>query len=385
MEKKGFGVRERRKDTDMRLSDDFEDKNTGLPLIYMGVGVALFAVTVIGAVVLGNRTPGENKNTETKVVETKAYEAETETEDFPADADAGLISGSKRTSDELDFWHMYDEEAGNEKEPAAEKEKEEEEKNDPSTDGKHTRLVSEDGTEEWVSINPYLTKHTYDFSGLVYQYPIMKYYEDSQKVSKVGIFVSQESGDVNFSKVKKAGVDFAMIRIGYRGYGSGNLMADEMFYENVREASQAGLDIGVTFYSQAVTKEEALEEASRVIEGLQGFSIVYPVVYDMEYVKNDTARVEGLSKEDKTEIALTFLQAVENAGFQGMVYGEKEWLIRKVDLSKLIGYDIWLSQEEDAPDYPYKFTMWEYGKSIRIDGAGEPARLSICFIDYAAK
>ena len=162
-------------------------------------------------------------------------------------------------------------------------------------------------------------------------------------------------------------------------------MADEMFYENVRKATEAGMDIGVTFFSQAITKEEALEEATRVIEGLQGFTVVYPVAFDMEYVSNDTARVQELSKEAKTEIAIAFMDAVRQAGYKTVLYGDKEWLIRRVDLSKLIGYDVWLSQEQDTPDYPYKYTMWEYTKSAKLDGMDEPADLSICFIDYASK
>ena len=376
----------------MRLSDDFEDKNAGLPVVYMAIGVVLFVLTVVGAVLLTNRKPesadqSTAQNT-SQGVETEAG-VETAGAELAQDAQNGdkdpYISGSTLRSDDLDFWHMYDETESQEEEAEEKKEKEEETKEDPSTDGKHTRLVSEDGTEEWVSINPYLTKNTYDYSGLVYQYPIMKYYEDSQKVSKVGIHVSADDGDVNFKRLKKAGVDFAMIRIGSRGYGSGNLMADEMFYENVRKATEAGMDIGVTFFSQAITKEEALEEATRVIEGLQGFSIVYPVVFDMEYIKNDTARVQGLSKDAKTEIAMTFMDAVGLAGYKTMLYGNKEWLIRRVDLSKLIGYDVWISQEQDTPDYPYKYTMWEYTKSAKVDGMDEPAALSICFIDYASK
>ena len=229
------------------------------------------------------------------------------------------------------------------------------------------------------------SKNTYDFSGLVYQYPIMKYYEDSEKVSHVGIRVSADDGDINFNRLKKAGVEFVMIQIGSRGYGSGDLMADDMFYENINKAIEAELDVGVTFFSQAVTKEEALEEAMRVIEGLQGFTIVYPVAFDMEYVKNDTARVQGLSKDEKTEIARTFMDAIEQAGYKAILYGNKEWLLRRVDLSKLISYDIWFTQEQDTPDYPYRYTMWEYTKSAKLDGLEEPGKLSICFIDYASK
>lgn len=370
----------------MKLSDDFDDRNAGVPLLYMTVGVLLFAVTVIGIVVLSNKKPSGGRAGVTE--ETMAAGAETEDTHVQEQESEGkdpYISGSKLTSDDLDFWHMYDETESPEEEEKKKKEQEEEKEQDPSTDGKHTRLVAEDGTEEWVSINPYLTKNTYDFSGLVYQYPIMKYYEDSERVSRVGVSVSAEDGEINFGRLKKAGVDFAMIRIGSRGYGSGNLMADDMFYENINKATEAGMDVGVTFYSQAVTTEEALEEAYRVIEGLQGFTIVYPVAFDMEYVKNDTARVQGLSRDQKTEIARTFMDAVQQAGYKVILYGDKEWLIRRVDLSKLISYDVWFSQDEDTPDYPYKFTMWEYTKNAKLDGMSESARLSVCFIDYASK
>ncbi len=368
---------------DMKLSDDFDDRHTGAGLLYMAIGVSLFIITVVGAVLLLNRKPARRVSPDS-AKEQSAAGRELPKEEAEADP---YISGSSLTSDDLDFWHMYDEaaeQAAKEEEEKA-KEEEQEEETDPSNDGKHTKLVAEDGTEEWVSINPYLTKNTYDYSGLVYQYPIMKYYEDSEKVSRVGVHICADDGDVDFEKLKKAGVEFAMIEIGSRGYGSGNLMADEMFYENVRKATEAGMDIGVTFYSQAVTNEEAMEEAVRVVEGLQGFSVVYPVVFDMEYVKNDTARVQGLSRDEKTEIALTFLNAIQQVGYKAMLYGDKEWLIRRVDLSKLIGFDVWLSQEQDTPDYPYKFTMWEYTKDAKLDGMEEPARLSICFIDYAAK
>ncbi|MBO5093673.1 MAG: hypothetical protein J6C33_04865, partial [Lachnospiraceae bacterium] len=199
----------------MKLSDDFDDRNSGTPLVYMTIGVFLFVVILVGAVVFMNRKPSGNRRDAQN--EQPGASAGTDSSETEAGAEEGesdpYISGSKLTSDDLDFWHMYDE-TESEEEAKAEKQKKEEEetKTDPSTDGKHTKLVAEDGTEEWVSINPYLTKNTYDYSGLVYQYPIMKYYEDSEKVSRVGISVSADDGDVNFNRLKKAGVDFAMIR-----------------------------------------------------------------------------------------------------------------------------------------------------------------------------
>lgn len=167
-------------------------------MIYMAVGVVLFVVTVFGAVILANRKPSNRQNAQAALQETESASETEETHD-------PLISGSTLTSDDLDFWHMYDEENRPESEKEAEETEETETEPDPSTDGKHTRLIAEDGTEEWVSINPYLTRNTYDLSGLVYQYPIMKYYEDSEKVSCVGVRVSADDGDINFKSLRRRG------------------------------------------------------------------------------------------------------------------------------------------------------------------------------------
>jgi GH25 family lysozyme M1 (1,4-beta-N-acetylmuramidase) len=115
------------------------------------------------------------------------------------------------------------------------------------------------------------------------------------------------------------------------------------------------------------------------------YEISYPVAFDMEYVDNDTARVEALSKEEKTKIAITFLDTVKATGYIPMVYGDKEWLIKRVDLSKLKDYDVWLSQPGDIPDYPYQFTMWQYDDNASVDGIAQRTNLSISFVDYGEK
>ncbi len=367
----------------MRYNDDF-DEGSGLSLRSMILVGSLFVATVLGAVVLFNKHSEAKREAAFAAKEREAQALMSETaETF--ETTSGL------RSDDLDFWHMYDEPiSGTEKKPLAATETESEESEsepelDASTDGRHTKIVSEDGTEEWVEINQQLATNDYDLNGFVYQYPIMKYYVDGKKVSRVGAKISSENGEVNFKKLKKEGVDFVMIRMGYRGYGSGLLNADDLFYTNVERAEEAGLDWGPYFFSQATSREEVLEEAQRVQEGLQGFSPKYPVAYDMEYVQNDTARVQSLSREQKTDFALTFCQAMNMCGYKAIVYGNKDWLIRKLDLTKLVGNDIWLSQPQDIPDYPYKYTMWEYAKDAKISGIEEPTSLSIGLVDYGAK
>lgn len=122
-----------------------------------------------------------------------------------------------------------------------------------------------------------------------------------------------------------------------------------------------------------------------VLEALEDYQITYPVAFDMGFVENDTARIESLSKTEKTEITKTFLDTVAAEGYMTVIYGDKEWLIKEIDMSKLTAYDVWLSQLQDLPDYPYRFTMWQYTTSASVDGIAGYASLNVSFIDYSEK
>ena len=143
---------------------------------------------------------------------------------------------------------------------------------------------------------------------------------------------------------------------------------DDYFVDNIKRATDAGLQIGVYFTSQAITEEEAVEESNIVLENIKDYKITYPVAFDMSFVDNDTTRIETVSRADKTKITKAFLDTIEAAGYKPLLYGDKEWLIKEIDLSKLSAYDVWLSQMEDVPDYPYRFTMWQYANDVTIDG-----------------
>ncbi len=290
-----------------------------------------------------------------------------------------------KTAQDLDIWDMYPEVEESTEEPTEEVITSEPEKKDPSTDGQHTKITYADGTEEWVSINNYLSKHSYDFTCLVLEGVVMKYYEDGRKTSYMGVDISKYQDYVDFTALKKAGVEFVMIRLGARGYESGALTIDDYFRDNIKRASDSGLSVGVYFYSQAITEEEAEEEARLVLDTLHDYTIDYPVAFVMEYVTNDHCRVEEVKKSDKTAIARKFLTTVRDAGYNTMLYGTKEWLIKEIDLSRLTEFDTWLAQSEDIPDYPYRFSMWQYTTKGKIDGIAGDANLNISFIDYTAK
>ena len=375
----------------MRLTDDFEENNsqTGLPVVFMAVGVMSFIFLLFIVVLVVNQKPGRHK----AAVET--VQTENEVADVQSDLDSLELGKSTLTSDQLDFWNMYKEDkdvretintvSGSSFEEKEKALKEQEEGPDLSEGGTKTKVTLPDGTEQWVMINAYIPKHSYDFVGLVYQDPVMKYYDKGNAISHLGVNLNRNSGDVNFEKLKSAGVEFVMIRFGARGYQNGQISIDDKYATYVQEAREAGLEVGLTFYSQAVTQEEAVEEANTVLGSISANSISYPIVFDMELVSNDTARIDTLSKMTLTNIADAFCKTIKDAGYSPIIYGNKYWLLRKIDLTKLSSYDIWLSQEEDVPDYPYKFSMWEYTREGQIDGISGDASLSISFIDYTMR
>ena len=361
----------------MQMPDDFDDRSGMSPTVVTTIiAVTLFvgAILVLVLIMNNDRRSSGNKQVEensSPVILTPEPEQDS------------LVSGSTLRPEDLDFWDLYPPEET--KEPIETAKPQEETESDPSTDGRHTLVKSADGSEEWVLISPYLPKHEYDYTKLVYQSDRMKYFENSYQTSYEGVKISEIQDYVNFVDMRKSGIDFVMLRVGARGYGTGQLILDDYFSDNLKRATDAGLDVGVYFYSQAISKEEAIEEANMVIENLGEYKISYPVAYDMERILNDSARTDILSKADRTEIAKAFLDTIEAAGYLTLIYGNKEWLIKQIDMSKLTAYDVWLSQEADIPDYPYKFTMWEYDRNATVDGVSGYVDLLISFVDYSEK
>lgn len=373
----------------MQLPDDYEDHSGITPTVISAVmAVTLFVGTILVIVLLMNNQEGNKSHKVPSSASHGVILDETDSVDSPLNAGADKpSSGGKLKPQDLDFWEYYQTQSSEPKEPDTAKPSKTPEpvENDPSTDGKHTLVTYANGKEEWVLISPYLPKHEYDFTKLVCQSDLMKYYVDGKQTSFVGADISKYQDYVDFIKLKKAGVNFVMIRVGARGYGSGQLVLDEYFEDNIKRASDAGLQIGLYFFSQAITAEEAVEEANMVLEHIGDYRIDYPIAFDMEHIENDNARIDGLSKTEKTTITKAFLDTIQNSGHKAMIYGNKEWLIKEIDMSKLTAYDVWLSQLQDIPDYPYKFTMWQYKQDASIDGIAGYASLNISFIDYTEK
>lgn len=375
----------------MRQTNDYEDQSGGLPLIYMALAVSAFVLMILVLVVTMNKDKSPSP----------AYIAQMQQEEMEAEKSLTDNSGEEAfhelggdlVASDLDFWDMYPLEDDKETEEKTDKkeeieeieETEEAEENDPSKDGKHVEVVLRDGTKEWVPINPYWKKNTYDFANLVSKNDLLHYYSDGKQISYLGVDLSKYQSKVDFAAIQNEGIDFCMLRVGSRGYETGVIQEDEKFQEFITGAEAVGMPIGLYFFSQAVTEAEAIEEANFVISKIGEHKITYPIAYDMEFIANDNSRIETLTKAEKTDIALAFLTRIEEAGYTGMVYGNKEWLLKRVELHRFEDYDVWLTQEDNIPDYPYVYSMWQYTKQGEVYGIDGYVDLNISFIDYSAR
>ena len=192
-------------------------------------------------------------------------------------------------------------------------------------------------------------------------------------ISKVyGIDVSYYQGNIDWKKVKNSGVEFVIIRVGYRGYGSaGTLVEDPRFKTYLDGATKAGLKVGVYFYTQAITTAEAKAEAKFVLDRIKGYSLQMPVYYDIESVDYDTGRLDsaGLSKAQKTALCTAFCDTIIKSGYSAGVYANYTWLNYYIDGAGLgRKYPIWLAHYTSNTNYDQRMDMWQYSGSGTVSG-----------------
>lgn len=200
----------------------------------------------------------------------------------------------------------------------------------------------------------------------------------------IGIDVSAHQLEIDWEQVADAGVEFAMIRVGYRGYETGNLNLDQYFATNMEGALAAGLRVGIYFFSQATDVTEAEEEAAQVLEWIAPYEVTYPVVFDWEPVWEATARTNGVDDETVTECAKAFCEVVGDAGYIPMVYSNRNQAYDVMNLAELSDYDFWLAEYAPEPEFRYHFEMWQYSCTGIVPGIEVPVDLNICLTDYPA-
>lgn len=241
------------------------------------------------------------------------------------------------------------------------------------------------GVFQYASIDRSLPQSDYDWSNLVEVSETpreVEYAVDGETVSIKGIDVSTYQGDIDWEKVAASGVKFVFIRLGYRGYESGLLVKDDRFEDNIRGALQNGIAVGVYFVTQAISVEEAVEEAQFVMENIRPYNVTWPIVLDIEDAASATARTAELSQQARTDHAIAFCETVKESGYTPMLYCNIRWFIEKLDITRITDYDKWFAQYFRKPFFPYAFQVWQYSSTGRIDGIEGNVDYNISFVDY---
>lgn len=242
------------------------------------------------------------------------------------------------------------------------------------------RFIDAWGERHTMTVNPDVEKHSYDWSCLTNTEEGISYTGDERYHIRRGVDVSEHQGAVDWERVKAAGYEFAILRIGYRGYGTaGNLYVDARFHENIAGAEAAGLDVGVYIFSQAVNEEETLEEVALVLENLKEYEPELPVVFDPERIRGDEARTDDVPGEQFMENTLLFCEQMKEAGYQPMVYCNLVWEAFEYDMEKLAEYPVWYADYEPVPQTPYEFTFWQYSEKGQVDGIEGCVDLNVQF------
>ncbi|MBR2785985.1 MAG: glycoside hydrolase family 25 protein [Clostridia bacterium] len=232
-----------------------------------------------------------------------------------------------------------------------------------------------------VPYNKDAQKHEYNWDKYLKNNSGFYRYEDDKYKSRIGIDVSAYQGNIDWKKVKDAGVEFAILRLGYRGYGdAGNIVLDKKFEENYVNAKNEGIDIGVYFFSQAISIDEVKEEASFVLENLKGKNINCPVVFDLEKIKNDVARTDNLTIDEITNITLEFCKIIEENGYEASIYGNAKTFTTKMELELFNNYNKWYADYQEKPLYIYDFNIWQYTENGKINGISGNVDIDIQFV-----
>jgi GH25 family lysozyme M1 (1,4-beta-N-acetylmuramidase) len=236
---------------------------------------------------------------------------------------------------------------------------------------------------QYIKISANVPRNDYDVENFYIEddSEFMNYYVDGVKTARTAIDVSSYQGSINWSKVKAAGVDVAMIRLGYRGYGQGDLTTDKNYVTNVNGASAAGLEVGVYFFTQAISYEEGVEEANYVLQNIAGKNITQPIVIDTEYVYSDTeARANDIDNTARTDAIVGFCETIKNAGYTPMIYGSRNWFAQNLDVDRLADYEWWLAYYANQPNFPYHYSGWQYTSEGSLVGvSSEYVDLNVWF------
>lgn len=230
-------------------------------------------------------------------------------------------------------------------------------------------LTFQDATDPILADNPYEPEDFTEADG---------YLTETSGESVLGIDVSQWQGNIDWQQVKSAGVEFALIRVGGRGSAQeGKVYFDDNAQKNYQGATAAGIDVGCYFFSQALSVEEALEEAQYLLSQIEGWQITMPIVFDWEYI--DDGRTSQTSAQTIMACAKAFCDEIAAAGHTPMVYFNYRMLANGFNLEQMADYHFWLAHYDAEMDFPYRVDMWQYSATGKVPGIAGNVDMNLYF------
>jgi GH25 family lysozyme M1 (1,4-beta-N-acetylmuramidase) len=243
------------------------------------------------------------------------------------------------------------------------------------------KIVYKDGgATRYADIDPSLPRNEYNWNECLTWRdgrPVYKAKDGARAL--LGVDVSHHQKEIDWGRVAADGIDFAMIRVGYRGSEQGTLQEDTYFRDNITSAAAVGVSVGAYFFSQATSEAEAIQEADFVVDALSGAEVTMPVVFDIEDVEGAASRTRDLTPEQVTSFARAFCDRVSAAGYTPMVYANTRWFVARMNLEDLSSYGKWLAQYFESPAYPYEFEIWQYTNTGRVDGIKGDVDMNLAF------
>ena len=241
-------------------------------------------------------------------------------------------------------------------------------------------VVAAGGKYHFVPVNRELKMNSLDPINLnVLDNGEFQYLTDGKVTSYKGIDVSSHQGVIDWNLVAQDGVEFAFIRVGFRGYGSeGKLVVDEMFHTNIQQAKEAGVKVGVYMFSQATTEAELDEEVQLVLDNIASYQLDCPVVYDVEMISGN-GRMNNLTPEERTNLTLRFCEKIAQAGYRPMIYHNTEMAAIRIDYAALEAYDKWYAAYNRRMFFPYEFKVWQYSDKGSVQGIKTNVDMNISF------
>lgn len=241
-------------------------------------------------------------------------------------------------------------------------------------------VVADAGQYYFFPILEKLARNTYDPDSFMADGDgVMHYYVDGERASRKGIDVSRYQDKIDWEKVAEDEVDYAFIRLGIRGYTEGEILEDETFQRNIKGALKNDIDVGVYFFTQAMSEEEAEEEAEFVIDSITPYKVTYPVVIDVEAVTSTNARGNDLTSEERTKYCIAFCEKIKEAGYTPMIYGNLKTFMLLLNIEELEEYDKWFAYYDEAYYFPYDFKIWQYTNKGKVAGIKGDVDLNISF------